>query len=52
MSYADAQISGMEKIAEAFGYTLYAHHKNNCIGLEYDYITLAKDGNVLIEIPV
>ena len=50
--YADAQVDGMKEMAEAFGYILYAHHKCGLIGGKYDYITLAKDGKVLVEVPV
>ena len=51
-SYADGYIHGMEKLAETFGYVLHAHHKNGLVGLEYDCISISKNGIVLAEIPV
>lgn len=51
-SYADGHIHGMEKLAETFGYVLYAHHKNSLVGLAYDCISISKNGIVLAEILV
>lgn len=51
-SYASARMNGMEEMAQSFGYVLYAHHKSGVVGLEYDYISIAKDGNVLSEIAI
>lgn len=51
-TYSDDTIKGMEQMAEVFGYVLYAHHKNDIISFKYDYITLAKDGNILVEIQI
>ena len=51
-SYADEYIRGMEKMAEVFGYVLYAHTRNDLVGSEYVYVTIAKNENILAKIPV
>lgn len=48
--YASGQMAGIEECAQRFGCVLYAHHKNDCIGLPYDYITIARRGRVLEKI--
>lgn len=50
--HAYARMSGMCDMAEALGYVLYAHHKNDVIGFKYDYVTIAKDGKVLAEMAI
>ncbi len=43
---------GMEEMAKVLGYVLYAHHKNDCVGLPFDYISIAKDGKVLAQVNI
>lgn len=44
------KISGYVDMAKAFGYVLYPHHIKDCYDKKFDYFTLAKDGEIIIQV--
>lgn len=50
--YTKTCMYGMEEMAKIFGYILYVHHENNCVGLPFDYVSIAKDGKVLAQVNI
>lgn len=44
---------GMEEMVKVIcGYVLHAHHENDCVGLPFDYVSIAKDGKILAQVNI
>lgn len=45
--YVEAMLIGMEAMAGAFGYALYAYNENGYTVMPYEYVMIAKDGHTI-----